>query len=59
MLACSDARHYARIASCVYRFSPMHLSKAERDTIHGNDERISEETLATIVAFYLRLLQMV
>lgn len=58
MLACSDARHYARISSYVYRFSPMHLSKAERETIHGNDERIAEETLTTVVKFYLRLMQM-
>ncbi|GIG53825.1 M20/M25/M40 family metallo-hydrolase [Demequina activiva] len=56
MMAASDARHVARIAPAVYRFSPLAMDKAQREAIHGPGENVEIAALGAGVAFYRALL---
>ncbi len=57
MTACTDSRSYHIICSNVYRFSPVHMTRDEISTIHGNNESISIENLNDCVKFYINFLR--
>ena len=57
MVQCSDSRHYRDLSDRVYRFSAMDLTKADRGTIHGNNEHIRLETACRAVEFFIRVMK--
>lgn len=56
MVACSDSRHFCKISDTVLKFSAMALTKEDRQRIHGNDERITEERFYEAVEFYFNVI---
>lgn len=57
MVQCSDSRHYSDFSDKVFRFSAMALTKQERSTIHGNNERIRQVNIHDSAEFFLRLMK--
>ena len=56
-LAATDSRHYQPICANIFKFSPYFVKPEEHKGIHGINERISQETLAGMAAFYYRLMR--
>jgi carboxypeptidase PM20D1 len=56
-LAATDSRHYQPICGNIFKFSPYFIAQDEQKGIHGINERISQETLAGMAAFYYRLMR--
>lgn len=55
-VAASDSRHYASIATDIYRFLPIRLKPDDLSRIHGVDERIAVKNYAELIAFLARLI---
>ena len=57
MMAATDSRHFHRFSPAVYRFAPLAMSKAQRASIHGVDERVEIAELVRGEVFHRTLLQ--
>lgn len=57
MVACTDSRHWREICPHVYRFSAKYVTRAEKSTVHGNNERIRIENTENAVKFFFRLMR--
>jgi carboxypeptidase PM20D1 len=54
-MAATDARHYGKLTSNVYRFSPLTIEGEDLRRFHGIDERIGVEDYLRVVRFYAQL----
>jgi carboxypeptidase PM20D1 len=52
----TDSRHFTSLTPNVYRFGAIRVSAKDLRRAHGTDERISVDSLAEMVAFYMQLL---
>jgi carboxypeptidase PM20D1 len=55
-LGASDSRWFTAISDHVYRFTPFHLTRAERDALHSHNERIRVEVWLRGIGFYRELI---
>lgn len=56
-LAATDSRHHQPICANIFKFSPYLITSDEQKSVHGINERISQDTLAGMAAFYYRLMK--
>lgn len=52
----TDSRHFTRISDSVYRFAPLQMTRAQRDSIHAPNEKVAVETLERGSAFHRALI---
>lgn len=53
----TDARKYDIVSKNIYRFTPVQVTKSERDAMHNINERISIENLGRAITFYTTFIQ--
>jgi len=56
-LGASDSRWFTAISANVYRFTPFHLTREERDALHSHNERIRVDTWLRGIGFYRDLIR--
>lgn len=56
-LGASDSRWFTPISAYVYRFTPFHLTREERDALHSHDERIRVQVWLRGIGFYRDLIR--
>ena len=53
----TDTKHYKDLTRNIYRFLPVHIQKSDLARIHGTNERVSVESYAGTVRFFVQLLR--
>ncbi len=48
----TDTKHYQDMADHIFRFSPVRMTKADLDSVHSVNEKISRDNLETGYRFY-------
>ena len=56
-LGASDSRWFTEISDHVYRFTPFHLTRGEREALHSHNERIRVGSWLRGIEFYRDLLR--
>lgn len=56
-LGASDSRWFTSVSDNVYRFTPFHLTRAERDALHAHNERIRVDVWLRGIGFYRVLIE--
>lgn len=56
-LGASDSRYFTALSAHVYRFTPFHLTRAERDALHSHNERIHVDSWLAGIRFYEALVR--
>jgi carboxypeptidase PM20D1 len=55
-LGASDSRWFTAISDHVYRFTPFHITRAERDALHSHNERIRVDVWLRGIGYYRALI---
>ena len=56
-LGASDSRWFTEISPHVYRFTPFHMTRGERDALHSHNERIRIASWLSGIRFYRALIE--
>lgn len=57
VLGGTDARHYAPVTDNALRFTPVLMTKADIQSVHGVNEKLSFEECSRMVGFYIAYIQ--
>jgi len=57
VLGGTDARHYASVTDNAFRFMPVQIEKADLESVHAVNERLSIENCARMVGFFIAYIE--
>ena len=57
MIGATDARHYSRLTSNIYRFIPLRADESDLDRVHGTNERLSKQNYHEMIFFYSQMIK--
>jgi carboxypeptidase PM20D1 len=57
VLGGTDARHYASVTENAFRFTPVQIEKADLESVHAVNERLSIDNCARMVGFFIAYIE--